>query len=87
MPMTVAIPTNLEPFVQKEIATGAVGSEQELVTRALELYCEMRQRHGGLKAEVDRSLAEAARGEVADLDIEATISRGVERLASRGITD
>jgi Arc/MetJ-type ribon-helix-helix transcriptional regulator len=87
MPVTVAIPSNLEAFVQQEVATGAVGSEQELVTRALELYREMRQRHAELKAKVDQSLDEAERGEVAPLDIALLKSTLASELSESGGMD
>jgi Arc/MetJ-type ribon-helix-helix transcriptional regulator len=85
--MTVAIPSSLQGFIEREVAAGEAGSEEELVTRALELYREMRARHAILKADVQESLAQADRGEVAELDIEAIIADGTQRLAKEGITD
>ena len=87
MVMSVSIPSNLQQFILGEVAAGAAGSEAELVAKALELYREMRSRHSALAADVQRSLAQADRGDVAELDIEATIARGTNRLASDGIRD
>ncbi|MCE9548120.1 MAG: type II toxin-antitoxin system ParD family antitoxin [Planctomycetia bacterium] len=82
MAMNVSIPSDFQQFILREIATGAVGSKEELVTKALQLYSEMRDRHSALKEDVQRSLAEAERGEFAELDMEATIARGARRLTS-----
>ena len=47
----------------------------------------MSGRHAALKADVQRSMAEADRGEFAELDVDAIIARGTERLVGEGITD
>ena len=75
--MTVTVPAHLHSFVQGELAGGAFAHEEELVGKALELYREMKVRHESLRADVQRSLDEANCGEVDDLDIEATIARGL----------
>jgi Arc/MetJ-type ribon-helix-helix transcriptional regulator len=87
MTMTVAIPSNLQDFIQQVVNAGEARSEEELVARALELYREMRARHATLKEDVQRSLAEADCGEVSELDVEAIIARGTDRLARQGIAD
>ena len=87
MTMTVSIPSNLQDFIQQAVAAGDAGSEEELVTRALELYRQMCGRHAALKVDVQRSMAESDRGEVAELDVDAIIARGTERLVGEGITD
>ena len=87
MVMSVSIPSNLQQFILGEVAAGAAGSEEELVAKAIELYREMRNRHSALKADLQQSLSEADSGNVAGLDIEATIARGTARLNSEGIAD
>jgi Arc/MetJ-type ribon-helix-helix transcriptional regulator len=87
MGMTVVIAPELEPFVEAELAGGAIGTREELVAKALVLYREMKNRHEQLREEVARARAEAAAGDVAPLDIEDIIGRGYERLAKDGITD
>ena len=87
MTMSVTIPPELEPFVEAELASGAFASEAELIAKALELYRQMKKRHEELRTEVGRSLDEAKRGDVAELDVEQVIARGYERLAQEGITD
>lgn len=84
MTMTVSVPAHLHSFVQGEVASGAFAHEEELVGKALELYRDMKVRHENLRADVQRSLDEVNSGEVDDLDIESTIARGIERLASQG---
>ena len=69
MNMSVSIPSNLQPFVEQEIASGAVGNETELVSKALELYREMKDRHASLRADVQASLTQAEAGDVSPLDM------------------
>lgn len=72
MSISVTIPSQLQPFVDQELATGAFTDEADLVTKALELFREMKTRHAKLCDDVQRSLAQAERGEVASLEIQAT---------------
>lgn len=85
--MSVTIPSHLQPFIDEELATGRFADEAEFVARTIELYRETKARHVDLHEDVQRSLAEAQRGEVDDLDIEAIIARGERRLARDSITD
>ena len=85
--MEKTYPPELEHFIQQELAAGNFQSETELVNRALEVYRELKLRHDTLRADVERSLAEADRGEATPLDIEEVIARGTGRLAQEGITD
>lgn len=87
MIMSVTIPTHLQPFIEEELATGRFADEAEFVASTIELYHDIKTRHADLRADVQRSLAEAERDEVEDLDIEAIIARGEQRLAHDGITD
>ncbi len=87
MSMSVSIPSELQPFIQQELANGQSKSEEELVAKALVLYQEMKSRHNELRSRVQRSLEQADRGELAELDIEVVIARGYERVKSQGITD
>ena len=87
MSMSVSIPPELQPLIEQELATGPCKSEKELVARALLLYQEMKARHNELRSRVQQSLEQADRGEVSELDIEAVIARGYERMKNQGITD
>ena len=86
MSMSVSIPSELQPFIQQELANGQSKSEEELVAKALVLYQEMKCRHNELRSRVQRSLEQADCGEAGELDIEAVIARGYERVRSQGIT-
>lgn len=87
MTMSVSIPSELQPFVQQELANGQSKSEEELVVKALVLYQEMKMRHSELRSRVRQSLEQADKGEVAEIDIETVIARGYERMKNQGITD
>ena len=71
MPMSVSIPAELQPFIEQELASGEFQDESELVTKALELYREMKTRHQELRTRVQHSLEQADEGQVAPLDMEA----------------
>jgi putative addiction module CopG family antidote len=71
MTMSVSIPSNLQPFVEEELATGEYTSESELVAKALEVYRELKRRHHQLLEDVQRSLAQADRGGFKPLDMSA----------------
>ena len=85
MSMSVSIPSELQPFIQQELANGQSKSEEELVAKALILYQEMKTWHNELRSRAHRSLEQADRGEAGELDIEEVIARGYERVKSRGI--
>lgn len=87
MSMTVSIPSELQPFIEQELASGRCKSEDEVVARALLLYHEMKVRHDELRTHVQRSLKQAERGEISELDIEVVIARGYERMKDQGISD
>ena len=87
MTVSITIPADLQPFVEAEMSTGRFENEGQLVTKSLELYRELKQRHDQLRAQVQQSLEEAARGAVEEFDVEAIINRGRERLAREGLTD
>lgn len=67
--MTTTLPPDLKQFVQDELASGKFENESELMIRALQYYRELKSRHAALRAEVQASLAESARGESAPLDM------------------
>jgi Arc/MetJ-type ribon-helix-helix transcriptional regulator len=73
--MSVSIPSELQPFIERELATGKFRDEQELVAKALTLYLELQERHDELRTRVQRSLEQADRGEVAELNIESIKAR------------
>ena len=82
MPMTY--PPELEQFVQQELANGRYQSEDELVIAALSVFREMKQRHDELRRDVQRSIEQADRGEVEELDIDAIKAELTEELDEKG---
>jgi Arc/MetJ-type ribon-helix-helix transcriptional regulator len=52
MSMSVSIPSELQPFIEQELASGPCKSEEELVARAILLYQEMKSRHNELRSRV-----------------------------------
>jgi antitoxin ParD1/3/4 len=71
MTLSVPIPNDLRPFVEEELATGQYTSEAELVAKALEVYRELKKRQHELREDVQRSIAQADRGEIKPLDMNA----------------
>ncbi len=69
MTITVSIPSRLQPFVEAELATGAFADENELVAKALELFRELSGRYQSLRNDVQQSIEQADRGDVALLDM------------------
>jgi Arc/MetJ-type ribon-helix-helix transcriptional regulator len=65
----LSYPPEIEAYVREQLAKGRFADESEFATAAFEVYRELEQRHCELKADIQRSLEQAARGEVAPLDI------------------
>ena len=82
--MSKSYPPELEQFVKQELANGTYENEEELVIDALTAFREMKQRHDELRRDVQRSIEQADRAEVAPLDTEATIAEARRRFAQRG---
>ena len=62
--MSVDIPAEYVPFVQKAIASGRYASEQVVVESALTL---LKERYGSLSEDVQRGFDEVARGDCYEL--------------------
>ena len=71
MTMTVSIPSELQPFVTAEIQAGRFANEEEFLAKMIELYREIRDRNGLLRARVQRSIEQEQRGELEPLDMSA----------------
>lgn len=82
--MSSTFPPEIEQFVQQELASGQYPNEQALLTAALEVYRELKQRHHDLRGRIQLSLEQAARGEVAPLDIDAIVAELNEELNESG---
>jgi Arc/MetJ-type ribon-helix-helix transcriptional regulator len=72
--MSTGYPPEILKFIEEEMATGHYEDESALVTAALEVFRELKQRHADLKQQIQQSLAEERAGRVTPLDINAIIS-------------
>lgn len=86
VPMTAATnttrlsyPPEIEAYVREKLASGRFADESAFATAAFEVYRELEQRHRELKADIQRSLGQAARGEVEVVDTEATLAEARRR--------
>jgi Arc/MetJ-type ribon-helix-helix transcriptional regulator len=68
--MTRTFPTDLNQFIQDELQTGGYADEDAVLTAALEVFREVRQRHSDLRARVQESLAQAHAGQATSLDMD-----------------
>src|SRR5262249_10304551 len=86
-PMTIALTPELERLVQEELESGRYPSASDLIREALLLLKERDQlrqyRLEELRREIAVGLDEAARGELAPVDIEAIKLEGRRRLGER----
>jgi len=67
--MTRTFPTDINQFIQDELQTGSYADEDAVLTAALEVFREVRQRHADLRGQVQESLAQAHAGGATPLDI------------------
>jgi putative addiction module CopG family antidote len=84
--MPSAYPSDLNEFVQTEIASGRHRSPDELITAALKVYRELKKRHSSLRQDVLAAIQEADAGKAKPLDAASLLQRVNDRLAARGIT-
>lgn len=72
MAMTVELPHEIAAYVRAEVAEGAAADEVQFLSKAVELYRELKTRHEDLRARIEKSSQQAERGDAAPLDTEAT---------------
>lgn len=72
--MATAYPPEIIKFIEEEMAAGNYEDETALVTEALEVFRELKQRHVELRQQIQQSLDEERAGRVAPLDINEIIS-------------
>ena len=68
--MTRTCPSDLNQFIQLELQSGGYADEDAVVTAALEIFREVRQRHAELRGRVQESLAQVHAGEATPLDMD-----------------
>lgn len=81
--MSTIYPPHLQQFVKQEIASGAFRSEDELVISALTAFREMKLRHEEFRGRVEKSLAQAERGEVELWNMDSILAAAHQRQANR----
>ena len=84
MPMPSTYPPELEQFIKRELASGQYQNEDELLVEALKAFRELKTRHDELRADVERSIEQADRGEVAALDMGALKQKLQDELGETG---
>jgi putative addiction module CopG family antidote len=70
--MTVTLTPEMEEIVKKQLATGQFANQEEVVRASLQL---LEQQYAELKASIAKSVEQARNGEVAPLDVNATLAR------------
>jgi antitoxin ParD1/3/4 len=85
--LTITMPVEMAAAVKQAVDAGDYASSSEVVRAALRDWKVKRTlRHEeltSLKADVDLGLSDVAAGRVKDFDIDRTVERGRELLASR----
>lgn len=72
--MSTSYPPEILKFIEEEMASGHYEDESALVTEALEVFRELKQRHVELKQQIQQSLEAERAGRVMPLDIDAIVS-------------
>ena len=67
--MTKTFTAELNQFIQDELQTGGYANEDAVLTAALEVFREIRQRHAELRERVHESLSQSHAGETSLLDM------------------
>jgi len=88
--MTITLPMEMAAVVKDAVEGGDYASSSEVIREALrdwKLKRELRlQKIAELKAEIDRGLADFAKGHVKEFDAERIIRRGRKLLADRSLS-
>ncbi|MEQ9065412.1 MAG: type II toxin-antitoxin system ParD family antitoxin [Gimesia chilikensis] len=72
--MSTGYPPEILKFIEEEMASGHYEDESALITEALEVFRELKQRQAELKQQIQQSLAAERAGRVMPLDIDAIVS-------------
>lgn len=81
--MDVALNPRLQSFLERKMGSGNYQSVDEVVEEALQLLMEREEKLEDLRREIQIGLDQAARGEVAPLDMEAIKAEARRRFESR----
>ncbi len=67
MPITYS--PEITDFIAEEMATGTYADESALMAEALEVFRELKQRHGELRQQIQQSLEDEKAGRIAPFDV------------------
>jgi antitoxin ParD1/3/4 len=85
--LTVTLPSDMAAVIKGAVADGDYASTSEVVREALRDWkikrALQRQELTGLKADIDKGLADLAAGRLKDFDADRIIERGKQLLARR----
>ena len=88
--LTVTLPTEMATLVKDAVESGDYASSSEVIREALrdwKLKRELRlQKIAELKADINRGLADLAKGRIKDFDAERIVRRGRKLLADRSLS-
>jgi len=88
--LTVTLPTEMATLVKDAVESGDYASSSEVIREALrdwKLKRELRlQKIAELKADINRGLADLAKGRFKDFDAERIVRRGRKLLADRSLS-
>ena len=82
--MPISIPHDLQPFVDRGVASGRFRSEEDAVREGLDLLRTREQRLESLRADIQVGIDQLDSGAVKTLDINDIKRRGREKMASTG---
>lgn len=66
--MSIGLPSDLEQFVQREVASGRYGSAEEVISEGLRRMRDAQQEYEEWRAEIARRIESLERGEGIRLD-------------------
>lgn len=81
--MTRTFPADLNQFIQDELQAGGYADEDAVLTAALEVFREVRQRHAELRGRVQTSLSQARAGDTSALNMDEIRQALMDRLAQQ----
>ena len=73
--MSHSFPHDLSDYVTREVARGAYASEDDLLVDAVRMHRELKQRHQGLRDDIDLAIKQADAGESRAMDLDAIKTR------------
>jgi antitoxin ParD1/3/4 len=82
--MTISLTPELRQFVDEQVRDGKFASSDQAILEAVRLMKEREEKLQWLRRELQVSIDQAERGEVAEWDLEDTKNRLRQRLAREG---